>query len=262
MKTVIFVWTTNVCNVKSDNVNGFWGIGDTIRGLICVYYICKELNYEFIVDIQHHPVSKYLKQRDHKYLDLIKDAKDKIPFIYPGNSKAYIIDHSDNITYLFTNDDYKENIDDDCKAFLKDLFTPNEQFQTYIDNKILGLCIEEYSVIHFRLGDDYLVRKNINNELIKSCINIYKNHKEEKQILMSDNNEFKNILVDKEKAFAFNTKIIHLGYKDHENDIEDTLFEFMILLKVKEIKHFSIYGWISGFIKTANIITNVKLIKI
>uniref|UniRef100_A0A6C0F0R4 Uncharacterized protein n=1 Tax=viral metagenome TaxID=1070528 RepID=A0A6C0F0R4_9ZZZZ len=79
---------------------------------------------------------------------------------------------------------------------------------------------------------------------------------------MSDNNEFKNILVDKEKAFAFNTKIIHLGYKDHENDIEDTLFEFMILLKVKEIKHFSIYGWISGFIKTANIITNVKLIKI
>ena len=262
MKTVIFVWTTNVCNLKSDNVNGFWGIGDTIRGLICVYYICKELNYEFIVDIQHHPVSKYLKTRTHRYLSLINDLKDKIPFIYPDNSKTYITNHSDNIVYLFTNDDYKNNIDNDCKLFLKDLFIPNEQFQTYIDNKILGLNMEEYSVIHFRLGDDYLVRKQINYNLIQYYYNIYKNNKTEKQILLSDNIEFKSILVKNENAFCFDTRIIHLGYKNHENDIEDTLFEFIILLKVKEIKHFSVYGWVSGFIKAANMITNVKLVKL
>jgi len=262
MKTIIYSLTNSVCNVESDNTNNFWGLGDVVRGMCCVYQICKKLNYSFIIDIQHHPISLFLKQRTHDYEEYIKSNKNNIPFIFPCNTENYILNNNENIMFFMTNDSYNGEVDIACKELLKDLFTPNETFQKYIDSKLLNINLKDYSVIHFRLGDDYLVRKIIDMKLISHCYNIFKNNKEDNQILLTDNDFFKKLLKNKENAFTFDTNLAHVGYKEHEKIIQDTLFEFIVLLNVNKIKHYSVYGWKSGFINTANIINNIKLIKI
>jgi len=258
MKTVIFSLTNKVCNIQSNNTDNFWGIGDMVRGIVCVYQICKRLNYNFIIDIQHHPISFYLKERTHAYTDLID--KDNIHFI--GNSEYYILNHPDDVIFFITNDHYKDEIDIKCKELLRDVFTPNEKFQDFIDTKLININLKDYSVIHFRLGDDYLVRKNINTELMNECHQIFLRNREENQIVMTDHDYFKNMLIQTENIFTFDTKSVHLGYKDHENSIQYTLFELMVLLNVSKIKHYSAYGWTSGFINTANIINDIELIRI
>jgi len=269
MKTVIFSLTNKVCNAQSDDTNHFWGLGDMVRGIVCVYHVCKRLQYNFIIDIQHHPMSLYLKERTHDYTDLIKKNKDNIKFIYPpnnenyypANSENYILNQTDDIIFFITNDFYYGEIDIKCKELLRDLFTPNEKFQHFIDTKLLNINLKDYSVIHFRLGDDYLVRKNINTRLMNECYQLFIRNREKNQILMTDNNYFKNMLIKSENIFTFDTKSVHIGYKDHESDIEDTLFEFIVLLNVNKIKHYCVYGRTSGFVNTANIINDIELIK-
>ena len=263
MKIIIFVWTRNVINYKTTDTYAFWGLGDIIRGIIRTYQICKKYNYKFIVDINTHEISNYLLVKEHNYTSNIN--YNNIEFtLEPEN---YIKKSSENIIYFLTNDNYIDKIDDDCKLFLKELFIPNDNFKNYINKKLINYNLDtelkNYSAIHFRLGDDFLIKKidNISNtKSLKNYIDLFNKYKTEKHILFTDNNIFKNLLKNKYNAFTFNTKISHIGYINNENTIEDTLFEFFILLQVKEIKYYNTYSWISGFIKSANAINDVPLI--
>lgn len=262
MKTVIFTMTTTVCNLISDDVNNFWGIGDMIRGICCVYNICKKLNYTFILDIQHHPIALYLKKNEHIYTDFISKNKHTIPFIFPNKSENYIVSNKEDIIFFVTNDIYNGEADEKCKTLLRNLFEPNEVFQQFINEKIANINLKEFSIIHFRLGDEYLVQKKINMKLIEKCYELFKTHREEKQILLTDNDYFKDLLKTKENVMTFDTKSVHLGYKGHKNNIQETLFEFIVVLSVKKIKHFNVYDWTSGFVNAAKIINSANLIKI
>ena len=265
MKTIIFTLTRKVQNLHSDNNFNYWGLGDIIRGIIYTYYLCKKFNYEFIVDISHHEISNYIIVKEHNYIKYIN--YNNINFIQ--KPEQYIKNNNNNIIYFITNEHYIDDInnDNECKLFLKDLFTPNDNFKNYINKRIIDLNLENelnyYSAIHFRLGDDYLVRNidNItNNTNLQTYINLFNKYKTEKYILFSDNNIFKTIIKEQFNAFVLDTKLSHFGYSNNINSIEDTLLEFFILLQVKEIKHYNIYGGVSGFINSASIINNIPLI--
>ena len=68
MKTVIHCWTHEF-NINQDHLNKYnylkekdfyFGLGDLIRSTIKLYYLSKTLGFNFIVDIQLHPISEYL----------------------------------------------------------------------------------------------------------------------------------------------------------------------------------------------------------
>lgn len=100
------------------------GVEDIIRGIICTYQICKKYNYKFIADINTHEISNYLLVKEHNYTSNIN--YNYIEFtLEPEN---YIKKSSENIIYFLTNDNYIDEIDNDCKQFLKELFTPNNNF--------------------------------------------------------------------------------------------------------------------------------------
>lgn len=263
MKTIIFTLTRKVQNLQPDNYFNFWGLGDIIRGIIYTYYLCKKFNYEYIVDISQHEISNYITVKKHNYIEYIN--YNNINFIQ--KPEEYIKTNYNNIIYFITNEQYIDEIDSECKLFLKDLFTPNDNFKNYMNKRIIDLNLEtelnNYSAIHFRLGDDCLVRDidNITNNInLQTYINLFNKYKTEKYILFSDNNIFKTIIKEQFNAFVLDTKVSHFGYSNNINTIEDTLLEFFILLKVKEIKHYNIYGWVSGFINSASIINDIPLI--
>ena len=258
-KTIIQVWTHKTINHHQDNYNGFWGLGDMIRGTIKLYQLCKEKNYNFIVDLHLHSISKYLIIENNPYEQLIEDNKNNIELVFPGNVENYInMRESSEIIYFFTNDQCDLNITYDTKEFIKKLLTTNDEFNLYFNSKINEMPYNNYNIIHFRFGDDELVRE------IKKDYNTYYNillkNKEDNDILISDSIIFKNNIKEKYNIFIFNTNPQHVGYQKDSDSLKDTLFEFLIMKNATKIKTYSYYGWISGFTFWISNIYDIPLI--
>ena len=261
-KTVIHTWTQKVVNMTKTKTENFWGLGDIIRGTIKLYQLSKKMDFELIVDIQHHPISRFLKCTNTKYPDLIRNHKDNINFVLPGKVEEYIKSSKYDVVIFLTNDLCDENdIDDECKEFIRKIFTPNSFFEEYISVKKTELCINEYNIIHYRLGDQELIHKNNSQSLLEYFNHLQKN-KEDNDLLISDSESFKNYVKQNTKIDLFNTNTAHLGYEQNPSKTMDTLFELFLIIDAKKIKTYSIYSWISGFVYWIHKIYDIPLEKI
>jgi len=259
-KTVILTFNEKFANVKQDSNNWFFGLGDLFRAVISMYQLSKKHNFQLIVDIQHHPLSKFLKKQDNPYDHLIAENKDNILFVMPNDVEKFILDSKESVVFFMTNLPFSDPITPECKAFVKELLIPNEEMQQYIDEKKREIPFEDYSILHYRLGDDELVRNSINeNLLIGAARHLLEKEQEKNNILMSDSYNFKRLIKKNLSIFMFDIDIKHSGYQDHREQLKDTLFEFFIVLGAKKIHSSSVYGWPSGFVKIARDIYDVPL---
>jgi hypothetical protein len=260
MKTIILVWHTNFINLTTDSTNNFFGLGDVLRGTISMFQLSKKYNFRLIVDIQLHPVSKFLKYKKHEYSNLIKDNENNISFIYPEHIVNYIENNNEDVSFIFTNSHIMETINDECKYFIKNILIPTDEFAKYIYDILKSKNIPlNYNIFHFRLGDSMLVRNN-NDMNFQFNLDLFNKYKENNDILMSDNVRFKENVMNIDKSiYLFHINIAHLGYEQHKDNIKDTLLEFFITTKAQKIKTYTIYGHRSGFVNIANIIYNVPL---
>lgn len=279
MKTIIITWIQEVLNSNSTRNMGFWGLGDLIRGVIKMFQLSKKMNFELIIDIQHHPISNFLKKQSHNYESLILENKNNIPFIYPGKVEEYILANKNKDVLIFlTNDTFNEPITEECKDFIKNLLTMNDEFNLYFQEKKKEIPFNIYNIFHFRLGDSELIEKKykekydiefsiLNNYGIplkeynkkENCI-VSIDKYEKNIILMSDSFQFKNYVKEKYDIFMFDNNISHIGYDANLETIRETLFEFFVITQSQTIKSYSVYHWTSGFIKVANDIYDVKII--
>ena len=264
MKTIIFTWTQKVNNLISSDRDHFWGVGDAIRGTIHLFQLSKKFNFRLIVDIQLHPISKFLRKIEHEYSDLIQNNNNIIDFIIPGHIERHVTDYLKNnndILCIFGNGFYTEEVTDECREFIKNILTPNEKFKGYILDKMKEIPYFNYNILHYRLGDDELVRGDITNHIknknkylehvIKNCGN--------REILMSDCVSLKKYIRENTDIFMFDIEIAHLGYSQHEHILKDTLVEFFVMSKAEKIKTYSVHNWVSGFAKSVSEIYNIPL---
>ena len=258
-KNIIFVWTTKPSNLTPTDSWGFWGIGDIIRGIIGTYQIAKKLNYNFYIDIQNHPISKFLEPHYHPFFNDVKDKP--IPFIFPNKVETFFIESNQENIYLITNEIYKDEPEIEILNYIKNILTPNKEFSKEFREIFNHLNLKSnYSVIHFRLGDKELIENKLNESYIHKALNLYSNHKEENQLLVSDSLEFRKQLKEKFDFNQYEIKIpAHFGFTNHSYFIKDTLIEFFLLLKSSKIKTYSVNGWVSGFAKSASVINNIPL---
>jgi hypothetical protein len=253
-KTVILVWTQKVNNLGEEH---FWGLGDILRGTMSMFQYSKKYNFCLIVDIQLHPISKFLKVNTHEYSDFVLENKDNIPFVFEDKIEEYLI-NNDNVVYLFTNSFLIEGVTQECKDFMKTILTPTDEFEKYMQKIYTQFSIPvNYNIIHFRLGDNYLIHNN--NCDFQKCINIMNSNIEQNDILISDSFKFKEEIIHRNyKVNLFMIPITHLGYYKH-NDIRDTIFEFFLITKSSKIKTYTCYSHISGFVNMASIIYDIPL---
>ena len=241
-KHMVFTWTQNVVNLKQTNKDNFWGIGDIIRGMIRSYQLSKKYNISFNVDIQNHPISKYLEPVSHPYMNDLLYKKDNIPFIMSDDIESYI-NSNNGIIFFLTNAHFNEPITDECRLFIKSIFVPTSEFKSYMDTFLLP---SNYVVYHYRFGDKEMIEGE-ETDYSSSVIHLTKNMNPIiPRILLSDSNKFKKIINEAGiSIIIYNTSISHIGY---HNDIKDTLFEFFILSKASHIYTPSILGWIYRFL--------------
>jgi len=263
-KTVILAWTHKVSNLTTDNVNNFWGIGDLIRGIIQLYQLSQKHNFELIIDIQHHPISSLLKERNHDFSEFVHGQKDNIPFIFPHQVENHILNNLNSLKQpllFITTDYYNEPITQKCKDFIKDILTPNKEFEKYMRQKDQENPYFLYKILHYRLGDAEMVREQQDSMVYYATQNILKKDLklEENVIFLSDSQKLKDIVKNNGTYFAFNTQIGHTGYHDDLDKLRDTLFEFFVMTKATVITSYTVNNWISGFVKIAHDIYNVPL---
>lgn len=255
MKQVVQVWTHKSSNSIDNNYS--WGLGDLIRGTARTYEICKQKGYNFFVDMTLHSGSNYFVEMENPYRALVQAKKDNMVYInYETNLEDYITSrHNDEIIILSTNSHCDYNLDNNCIEFMRKLLKPNNDFLDYCDKRVLEIPYKTFNIIHFRLGDDELIKKQINN--YDSLINILLRNKEENDILITDSWMFKKQV--QSNIFSFDIEPVHFGYCVDTALLRDTLFEFYLLQKADKIKTYSVYEWISGFVNSVNKIYNVPI---
>ena len=266
-KTVIQVLTHKVCNLQTTDKDNFWGLGDIIRGTVKLYHLSKIMGFRFIVDIQLHPISQFLQIQQHEYSDLIQQNKDNIEFVFPNTVEKHILSSKKEVIYFLTNDLFAGDVTQDCKDFIKPLFSPNEEFQQYIDAKLYEIPNIHYNILHVRTGDGEMINSQIPHSILK-MIDYISPFIEENYIIISDSYLLKQ-LINKKRAltnlppiFYFDTKPVHMGYNKDTDGLRDTLFEYFLLTKSQKIKTFSVYDWVSGFASWASRIYDIPLTNI
>ena len=257
-KTVINIIKQKYINFSDEH---FWGLGDIIRGCYGLYKMSKQHNFKLIVDISNHPISRYLKNNNKHVYDesIIKNVN----FILPENLEKYIKYELENknTIYLSTNcnlEVYNDEPTEDLIYFLRNILDPNDEMIEYINKqkKLLNLD-NNYNIIHFRLGDDFLVKKKY-HKLDEYLYNLLYKNLENNSLIISDSLEFRKSL-DSKCIKTIIHDICHIGVENSETSIKNTLLEFYIVCGSNKIKTFSIYNWVSGFIYLAHIICGVKL---
>lgn len=306
--TVIHVWTNNCVNKKfnKNDTSSYWGLGDLIRGTIKLYQLKNIMKFNLIVDISLHPISNFLINSNHNYKEFINENKNNIKYFYINELKSNLMnilknidENSTDAILLTTNDNIIETltITDDCKQFIKNIFTPKTEFQNYINNYLYiakNITIKniisnvkiadnnefqkhqesDFNIFHFRFGDTWLVNydknvKDVNKDIDKTYKNFLNRLEdnnikiENNDIILTDSYNFKTYIIQNTNYNIIPTQICHLGIENVNFDsIRDTLLDLFLLIHAKKIKTYSIYNWISGFVHWISIIYDIELISL
>jgi hypothetical protein len=160
----------------------------------------------------------------------------------------------------------------DCKIFLRQIFTPNENINNYLSiiyNLLTVNVNNKYDIIHLRLGDNYLHNNtfdnnlfNILNEKIKFLLSKYA---DKQFILLSDSSAIAiELKKQNPELFYWDNKKIHIGDLKNNNmqqAVTDTLIDFFIMTKCDKIFYYAFHG-ISGFSKMVSLIYDKEFITI
>jgi len=256
MKTVIQVYKIGYINADS---TAYHGIGDFIRSTLGIYYLSKIHNFNLIVDFSLHPIQKYIEYTEHIFSDYIKEQNNNIHFIAHEYDIMSFINNSPNEAVILSGyiglEAYYNPITQDAQLFIQNLLKPNKKMQEYIDSKLQEIPFPRYNILHYRLGDNELVRgiKNHYN------VNHIMNHNEKNDILISDSITFKELVKKSDSnIFMFESNICHMGFHKDSN-MQDTVFEFFPASKAEKIKSYSIYDWASGFTRIVSFIYNIPI---
>jgi len=260
MKTVIQVYKIGYNNVVTDDTQNFHGIGDFFRSTLSLYNLSKIYNFNLIVDFSLHPIQNFLEYNEHEYSNIVKEKQNSISLI--GETQAimeYINNSNEEVVVFFgwsSPNVYNTPITKESQIFMKKLLKPNKIMSEYIETQLNKIPFKEYNIIHYRLGDNTLVRNEQKQHSLDHILSKY----ETNDILICDSSEFKNQVKNENlDIFMFDNNICHLGFSKDVNSIQDTLFEFLLISKASKIKTYSSYGWISGFAHIISFIYNIPI---
>ena len=262
-KTVVLVLKNKYCNYVQTDRDAFWGIGDMIRTMYGMYRKSLHSNYRLLIDLSHHPISKYIIHHDHSYSRHLSTIIDTIHLIPNPDIDYYIKIQSDPVIFMGAHcalesyDPCEHEID--IQLFVKKHICPTSEFMDFFNHKNIIGNVSDKHLIHYRIGDDEIVRNTINADKI----NQYYEHFLKQplhHILLSDSPTFKQYVKQKgQQIVIFDHEITHLGYDRDDDKIKNSLFEYFLATKVKQITSYSVYGWISGFIHSIHKVFNVPI---
>lgn len=275
-KTVIMLWIKTDSGTHPNGSIKSYGLGDLLRGTIYLHQMSVRHGFKFIVDLSMNPISKHLIVRQHEYVQYVNTNIKNTHIVNCHEPNKFDVIYQASLMnpdplLICTNMFCSEPLSVECKQFMKTLLTPNASFSTYLsEQNALHNVSVPYSILHIRLHDDeFFKNKSVNNSQMNDAIKIIKQHIITGDILMSNSYRFKEHVKSLHGhgiIAMLNTHPLHLGelstvFNDSiSNSFKETLYEFFVLVNASSIKTYSVYDWVSGFVKFASVIHDVPLI--
>jgi len=261
---IIFTITKyKYCNTTYQNN---WGIGDMMKGLNSMFLLCRSMKIPLYVDFSTHPIQNFLQSMPHPHEEFVKEHLHEAIFLNHETNLHTFLSEKNSITsttpcLLFTNVD-SQNYSEQSKEFVKSAFLNFSA--TFLKVWSMKIPKDEYSILHFRLGDKFMCLHNIESiDEFNNEIAIFRLHNEPNNVLISDSRTFKAYVAKNSDCKMFELDICHLGYQVDQKDlqaIEHTLFDLFLVSKAKKIKSHSIYSWESGFVREISKIYDIDFI--
>ena len=279
LKKLVNVYQFHYTNGKAQ------GLGDFLRGCLCLLQISKILELEFDVDFQNHPISKFLMEKKEKY-----DIKYNEIGWYHDNNHIEITSESNknffkgainylnginiydkNIYTMFNSFPMNAKISREHKNIMREKLEPNDNMKNNISLRLskLELVRKQYTVLHIRCGDEYLNSQGsiVNQRYLNNIYSLINNiHNDKLKILLiSDNNAIKILLKSKYPNLIVQLKkITHLGDNDNssDSDIMYTMLDFYMMKNANNIIALTPHGHGTGFSKWCSVIYNIPYLSI
>jgi len=261
------------------------GFGDFIRGAYFILEFCDLYNLNCKIKIVH-PIKDFLQISNFDKNTIDSDILENICFYKNSNFLNWYVNDDNvltkpnlgiNYVNYFINYINKIPIYDSAiytyniiyspkkplnkhKQIIKNILTPNLEMNEYINEKLLYLSLvkQNYSVIHIRYGDMFLINNKMQleekyiNQLKKELSEILDKNKSNntKYLLISDNIIIKDIIVKlSSNIYTLFTDISHLGEGVilEKKKVKNTLLDFYLMSNANNIYAFSVYNHGSGF---------------
>jgi dihydrofolate reductase len=227
------------------------GFGDYIRGCIYLYQLSKKQNFNLNINFTHHPLSKVFKCNTNLSYEECLNCK-------------YYNDYDDikPVKYLFCGKPPRQIPDNECKKFIIDnCLTPLPDFTTKLDSVMKSLDLKDYITIHVRTFDKGEIKVDVLNKIKSQIQNILKKNSKKQILLVGSNQEYLD-LINHPVIIKTNLTRCHTALDDSIEKNQDTMIEFMLLVKSKKIYQISVFSWGSNFTEVVNKIYSVPLQRI
>ena len=261
------------------------GFGDFIRGAYFILEFCDLYNLNCIIKIVH-PIKQFLQISQLYENRIDPDILENIYFYNNSNFLNWYVNEDLVLTKPNVGINYVNNFINYInklpvydfaiytynivyspkkplhkhKQIIKNILTPNLEMHEYIDESLLNLSLikHNYSVIHIRYGDMFLINNKMQleekyiNQLKKEISEIIDKNKfkNTKYLLISDNIVIKEIIVKLwNNIFTLFTDISHLGEGVilETKKVKNTMLDFYLMSNANNIYAFSVYNHGSGF---------------
>ena len=238
-----------------------WGIGDQLRGLVNLKEVSWRRGWGIQVDIRSHPIEGYLCPEPSILVD--RQRQEDVDFVvfdsflaidrYLSNS----FDGHDKIS-LSTNGGgrWPRRVSPEAKSFARKLLQPCDE----LVRKLGAFVDAEYTIIHFRLGDQEMSAGR--SDGFERELALLKMYMRPTDVLLTDSHAFKMRAHNELGIRVTPTVPVHVGVSGASEAYLDTLFEFFLVTRAKSITTYSVYPWISGFVLAASKIYDVSLKRI
>ena len=279
LKKIVNVYQFHYTNGKAN------GLGDFLRGCLCLLQISTILGLEFDVDFENHPISKFLMEKKEKYnikyneigwyqdnnFIEITSESNKIFFKGAIGFLNNINMYDKNIYTMFNSFPMNVKISREHKNIMREKLEPNDMMKNNIVLRLakLNLTVKQYTVLHIRCGDEYLnsqgsiINQGYLNNIYSLINNIIDNNL--KILLISDNNALKILLKSKYPNLIVQLKkITHLGCDNNssDSDIMYTMLDFYMIRSASKIIAITRYPQGAGFSKWCSVIYDVPYVSI
>lgn len=277
-KTVIMLWSKTDSGTHPNGSIKTYGLGDLLRGTIYLHQMSVRYGFNLVVDLSMHPISKHLIVNEHAHAQYVNANMHKTHIVHAYETTKFAVIYKASLRIpepllICTNMFCNEPLSEECKQFMKTLLTPNEAFANYMmqQHASYDVSAAPYSIVHVRLGDDeFFENKPVNTSNANDAVAVLKQHAGPGDILLSNSHRFKERVKSLHEITIamFNTRPLHLGelltvFRDNVADsFKETLYEFFVLGHATAIKTYSVYDWVSGFVKFAGLIYDVPVINL
>lgn len=256
-----------------------YGLGDFIRGCFYLIHVCKKLGVIFDINFSNHPLSTYLEGHDSKMptINYNNISKMEIPTNYetpPSPLSIYtkVTDLLRNVksdVYYTSSSLYPIfKINQTDIDFIKSKLIPNVEMKKDIKQEMtnLNLIHRNFSVIHIRLGDEYLFNNNVLDQCVVdkifNTLMVLLNNKSRKYLILSDSTELKLLFKSYDNCVFQNKQITHLGENlvlDQES-VRNTMIDWYLMSRANHIYSYSMIAHGSGFSMWCAVVYNIPII--